>query len=116
MEQALWRKTTRWETTGINESPNGPCEFPSSRISRALPGLLFGLDDALNRANRDALRRVMMALALHTGCLVDDIQHAITFADRLGWALGNACTASDALFGDLHGHGKRLLLEISHLN
>lgn len=47
----------------------------------------------------------MMALALDTGVLVDDIRDAITFADRLGRAFGYASAAGDAFFGNLHGHG-----------
>src|SRR5512135_3226246 len=48
-------------------------------------------DDAIHRANGHALRRIVMALALDTGFLIDDIEDAIPFADGFGRALRYAC-------------------------
>ena len=47
----------------------------------------------------------MMTLAFNTGFLIDDVRNAIAFADGLGGTFGYACTARDAIFGNLHGHG-----------
>ena len=44
------------------------------------------LDDAFNRADGDALRRIMMTNAFDTGLLVDDIDGVIAFADGLSRA------------------------------
>ncbi len=65
----------------------------------------LGFEDALDGANRGALRRVMVPHALYTGFGVDHIDR-VTLADGLGGALGHACTARDALLGDFHGHGR----------
>jgi len=44
------------------------------------------LDDAFNRADGDALRRIMMTDAFDTGLLVDDIDSVIAFTDGLSRA------------------------------
>jgi hypothetical protein len=53
-----------------------------------------------------------MTLALHTGCLIYDIQNAIAFADGFGWALGHACAAGNAVFKNFHCHGSLLLRDL----
>ena len=60
--------------------------------------------DAIDRAGSHAAGRIKVAHALHTGVLVDHIQRAIAFADRLGRAIRDTCTASNAIFADFHGH------------
>ena len=47
----------------------------------------------------------MMALALDTGFLTDDVGNAVAFADGFGGAFGYTRAAGDALFGNFHGHG-----------
>ena len=101
---------------GINKSPGGPSQISSFRISSAELDALFGLHNALDRADSHALRRVMVAFAFNTGGLIDHIQNAVALADRLGGALRDACPAGDAFFSDFHGHGKLLLSEISYIN
>jgi hypothetical protein len=61
-------------------------------------------DDAINRADRDALRRIMMTDTFNTALLVDDIDGVIAFADGLGRAFGYACATGDAIFSNFHGH------------
>jgi hypothetical protein len=63
-------------------------------------------DDAIDGAHADAFGGIMVALALHTGSLVDDIGDAIAFADGFGGAFGYASAAGDAIFGNLHCHGR----------
>jgi hypothetical protein len=46
-----------------------------------------------------------MALAFHTGFLINDIGNAVTFTNGLGGTFGYARAAGDAFFGDFHGHG-----------
>jgi hypothetical protein len=46
-----------------------------------------------------------MTFAFNTGCLVDDIQSAISLSDGLGRTFGYASTAGDAIFSNFHGHG-----------
>jgi hypothetical protein len=46
-----------------------------------------------------------MAFAFDTGCLVDDVQNSITFADGLGGTFRYTRTAGDAIFENFHGHG-----------
>jgi len=65
------------------------------------------LDDALDRANRDAFLRVMVTNTLDTGFLIDHIGDAVAFADRFGGTFRYARAAGDAFFGDFHGHGCR---------
>jgi hypothetical protein len=65
----------------------------------------LGFYDALNRANRSALRFVVVTDALDAGVGIDDVQGAITLADRLGGAFRNASAAGDAFFSDFHCHG-----------
>jgi len=59
-------------------------------------------DDAIDRANTDALGRIVMAFAFDAGSLVDYIEDAIAFADGFGRAFRHACATGDALFSDLH--------------
>ena len=73
-------------------------------IGVAAPDLSFR--DAVNRARRHAARRVIVALALDTGALVDDVQGAVAFADGFGGALGHTGAASDAVVTDLHCHSR----------
>jgi hypothetical protein len=68
-----------------------------------------GFDDAVDRADRDALRRIVVAFAFYAGVGVDDVY--IAFADRFGGAFGHAGTAGDALVGNLHSHRVSLLIK-----
>jgi len=45
-----------------------------------------------------------VTFAFDTGGLIDYIQDTVAFADRFGWAFGDACTAGDAFFIDFHCH------------
>jgi hypothetical protein len=83
---------------------------------RAQLGRLFDLHNAFDRADSNALRRVVMAFTFHTGSLINDVQDAIALADRLSGALRDARAARNAFFSNSHGHRKLLLLEISHQN
>ena len=65
----------------------------------------LGFDDAVYRADGNALGRIEVAFAFNTGGLVDHIQGAVTFGEGFGWAIGNARTASDAIILDFHCHG-----------
>jgi hypothetical protein len=75
-------------------------------------------DDAIDRANTNALRRISMTLAFHAGGLLDQIGDAIAFGDGFGGAFGDAGAAGDAIFGNLHCHGsysfKNLLLQLQN--
>jgi hypothetical protein len=62
------------------------------------------LFDAVNRANYDALWLVEVTFAFNTGGGVNNVQDAIAFADRVGWAFRNASATGDAFFVDLHCH------------
>jgi len=62
-------------------------------------------NDAIYRTDGNALGRIVMAFAFDAGCLVDNIQNAIAFADGFGGTFRYACAAGDAIFSDLHGHG-----------
>ena len=66
--------------------------------------LLRGFDYAVHRADRDAVRRVVVAFAFNAGGLIDHIQNAVAFADRFGRAFRDACTAGDAFFFNGHCH------------
>jgi hypothetical protein len=66
---------------------------------------LLGLYNAINRADRDAFGRIAVADAFHAGRLIDNVEHAIAFADGLGGTFGQACAASDAFFCNFHCHG-----------
>jgi len=66
-------------------------------------------DDAVYRANFNALGRIEVTDALDTGSLVNDVQGAIAFGDGVGGALGQACAAGNTIFVDFHGHGCYLL-------
>jgi hypothetical protein len=85
---------------------------PAGRIE-----LLLRLDDALDGADRSALGRVVVTNALHAGSLVDDVEYAVAFADGVGGAFRQACTASDAVFEDFHCHDLCSLsvFKLSHL-
>lgn len=65
----------------------------------------LGFDDAIYRADGNALGRIVVAYALNTSSLIDHIQSTITFSDGFGGAIGNTRTAGDAIILDLHGHG-----------
>ena len=71
------------------------------------------LNDAVDRADRDALGRVVVTDALDAGLLVDDVQGAVAFADRFGGTFGDARAAGDAIFLDFHGHGSRSVVRFS---
>jgi len=62
-------------------------------------------DDALDRAGADTFWRISVTFAFDAGCLVDNIQNAVAFADGFGGTFRYACAAGDAIFSDLHGHG-----------
>jgi len=72
------------------------------RLSR--PGILCLLD-AVDRANRYTLRFIEVTFAFNAGGGVNDVQNAITFADRVGGAFRNASATGDAFFVDFHCHG-----------
>lgn len=61
-------------------------------------------DDAINRADGNALRRIVMAFAFDTGGLVNDVQNTVAFGDGFGGAIGQACAAGDAIVLNFHGH------------
>jgi len=65
---------------------------------------LLRLDDALDRADRGALRRIVMTDAFDAGGGVNDVD--VAFADGIGGTLGQARAAGDAVFVDFHCHGK----------
>ena len=65
----------------------------------------LGFDDALYRANGNALGRIVVTDTFDAGGLIDDIQSAVAFGDGFGGAIGNTGTASDAVILDFHGHG-----------
>jgi hypothetical protein len=69
---------------------------------------LLSLDDALDRADRNALGRIMMTNTFHTGCGIDDVD--VTFRDGIGGAFGHASAAGDAVFFDFHCHGNFSIL------
>ena len=71
---------------------------------------LLRFDDALDRADRDTLRRIVVTNALHAGGRVDDVD--IAFGDGIGGALGHARAAGDAFFIDFHCHGKHSSFKI----
>jgi hypothetical protein len=71
-----------------------------------------GFDNAIHWANRHALGRIVVTLALNAGCLVDHIQDTITFTNGFGGAFRDTGTASDAVIFNYHGHGLFLLSEI----
>lgn len=66
--------------------------------------LLCGFDDAVHRADRDALWRVEVTFTFDTGSLINNIQNAIALTDRFSRAFGDACTTGNAFFIDFHGH------------
>jgi hypothetical protein len=61
-------------------------------------------DDAVNRADGDALRLTIEAIAFGTKVRVNDVD-GIAGADSLIRALGLASTAGNAGIDDLYGHG-----------
>ena len=67
---------------------------------------LLRLDDALDRADRGALRRIVMTDAFDAGGRVNHVEHAVAFADGIGGTLGQARAAGDAVFVDFHCHEK----------
>jgi hypothetical protein len=71
---------------------------------RAL-GISVRFNDAIDRADGNALGRIVMSLAFYTGRLVDHIGDAIAFANGFGWAFGYTRAAGDAIFGNFHCHG-----------
>lgn len=71
---------------------------------------LLRFDDALDRADRDALGRIVVTNALHAGGCVDDVD--IAFGDGIGGAFGDARAAGDAVFIDFHCHGKHSSFKI----
>ena len=62
-------------------------------------------DDAIDRANADALGGIVVSDTFDTGSLVDHVGDAIAFADGFGRAFGYACATGDAVFLNFHGHG-----------
>jgi hypothetical protein len=46
-----------------------------------------------------------VANTFHAGRRIDNIEHAIAFADGLGGTFGQASAASDAFFCNFHCHG-----------
>jgi hypothetical protein len=64
-----------------------------------------GFDDAIHRADSDALGRIVVTDTFDAGCLVDDVGDAVAFTDGFGGTFGDACTTGDAFFKDFHGHG-----------
>jgi hypothetical protein len=71
-------------------------------------------DDAIDRADTDALGRIRMTLAFHAGGLVDNISDAIAFTDGFGWAFGYASAAGDAVFGNFHCHDVYSICEFTN--
>jgi hypothetical protein len=63
-------------------------------------------NDAIDGADADALGGIEMALAFHTGGLIDHIGDAIAFADGLSRAFGYASATGDAVFSNFHCHGR----------
>src|SRR5512138_358254 len=72
--------------------------FGCASVPRPLRG-----DAAVDRADRGARRRVVLALALRALRAVDDVD-LVGLADRAVRALGLAGAAVDALLGNLQGH------------
>jgi hypothetical protein len=70
--------------------------------------LTLGLYNAVNRANRDALRRVIVTDAFHARRRIDDI-NAVAFSDGGGGAFRFTSSARNALFCNFHCHGWYLL-------
>ena len=66
-------------------------------------------DDAIDRADADALGGIMVTLAFDAGSLINDVGDAIAFADRFGRAFGYARATGDAIFSNFHCHGSILL-------
>ena len=66
---------------------------------------LLGLHNAINRADRDALGRITVTYTFHAGRRIDDIEHAIAFANGIGGTFGYACAASDTVVINFHCHG-----------
>jgi hypothetical protein len=75
---ARWPAGHKWESTN---PPAGLLCFPLLGCHSAHCGRLFDLYNALDRADGDALRRVVMTFALNTGCLIDNVKNAIAFTD-----------------------------------
>jgi hypothetical protein len=69
----------------------------------------LSLDYTVDRANVDALGRIVMAYAFDTYVGIDDV-NCITFTDRLGRAFWLASPTRDALICNFHGHRGDLLL------
>ena len=97
-----------------------PCPEGFYLVDEIIPYRAFCVsvcfDDAIDRANANALGRIVVTHALDTGCLVNHISDAIAFADGFGRAFRYACATGDALFSNLHCHGcysfKNLLLRL----
>ena len=66
---------------------------------------LLGLDDAIDRADGNALGRVMVADAFNAGGLIDYIEGAIAFGDGFSGAIGHARAAGNTIVLNFHGHG-----------
>jgi hypothetical protein len=84
-----------------------PCHAQIMKL--ALTGTLYRIslcfDDAIDRADTDALGGIGVTDTFDTSGLVDHIENPITFADRFSRAFGYACATGDAVFLDFHGHG-----------
>jgi hypothetical protein len=65
--------------------------------------IFLSFNNTIDRADCNALRRVKVAFAFDAGIGIDHVD-GVAFADRLGRALGNACSARDAVIIDFHGH------------
>ena len=65
--------------------------------------LYLSFDDALDRADRGALRGVIVTNAFHTGLRIDDVNRGI-LGDRVGGAFGQARAASNAIVQNFHSH------------
>ena len=61
-------------------------------------------DDAIDRADGNALGGIVMALAFDTGSLIDHIGDAIAFANGFCRALWYTRATGDAVFSNFHGH------------
>jgi hypothetical protein len=63
-------------------------------------------NDAIDRADTDALGGIEVTFTFHAGGLIDDVQNAIAFTDGLSRAFGYTCATGDAVFKNFHCHGR----------
>jgi hypothetical protein len=66
-------------------------------------------DDAIYRANFNALGGIKVTFTFDTGGLINYIKGAIAFGNGVGGAFGQASAAGNTFFENFHGHGCCLL-------